>query len=147
MRFMIIRKADRQTEAGAMPSEALLTAMGDYMEEMHKAGILRGGEGLKPTSESARVKFRNGKPTVIDGPFTETKELIAGYSLIEVGSKEEALEWMKRWPAEDGEGNVELELRPLYENEDFGEEFTADQREREDRMRAEIAKRGSTSER
>jgi hypothetical protein len=119
-RFMIIRKADVDTEAGVMPEEELIVAMGKYNEEMVKAGLMIEGAGLKPSSKGARVKFSNGKPTVIDGPFTETKELIAGYSIIQVQSKEEAIEWVKRWPAIDGDGNVEIEIRQLYELEDFG---------------------------
>ena len=137
MRFMILRKADADTEAGAMPSTELLAAMGKYMEEMGKAGILRGGEGLHPTSKAVRVKFSGGKPSVIDGPFAETKELIAGYALIEVKSREEAIEWLKKWPAMDGGGNLELEVRQLFEAEDFGPEFTPELREAEDKLRAE----------
>lgn len=143
MRFMIIRRADKETEAGVMPSEALLAAMGGYMEEMAKAGILLGGEGLHPTSKGTIVKFAKGKPTVIDGPFAESKELIAGYSMIEVKSKEEALEWVKRWPALDADGSVELEVRQVFEAEDFGAEFTPELREREERMRAELAAKQS----
>src|SRR6185436_16091918 len=105
MRFMIIRKADEETEAGALPSEALIAAMGRYNEELVKAGVMRSGDGLKPSSFGARVKFAGGKPTVVDGPFTETKELVAGVSVFEVGSKEEAIEWVRRWPPEDGGGN------------------------------------------
>jgi hypothetical protein len=139
MRFMIIRKADKETEANVMPSEELLAAMGNYMEEMLKAGVLLGGEGLQPTSKGARVKFSRGKPTITDGPFTEAKELIAGYSLIQVKSREEALEWVKRWPALDAGGNVELELRQIFEAEDFGPEFTPELREQEERQRAQVA--------
>ena len=106
MRFMIIRKADQHTEAGAMPTQALLAAMGAYMEEMGKAGVLLGAEGLFPSSKGARVQFSQGKPTVIDGPFAETKELIGGYCLIRVNSKEEAIDWVKRWPALDGNGEA-----------------------------------------
>jgi len=124
MRFMIIRKADSSTEAGAMPSAALVEAMMKYNAEMVSAGVMLEGAGLKPTSAGARVKFSRGKPTVIDGPFTESKELIAGYSIIQVASREEALEWVRRWPVEDGDGNVEIEVRQLYEAEDFGDEFT-----------------------
>src|SRR3954451_4182984 len=120
MRFMIIRKADRDTEAGVMPSEELLAAMGAYMEEMGKAGILLGGEGLQPSAKGVRVQFANGKPTVIDGPFAETKELIAGYSLIQVRSREEAIDWARRWPAVDANGEAVLEIRQLSEAEDFG---------------------------
>ena len=141
MRFMIFRMADKDTEAGVMPKEELFAAMGSYMEEMHKAGIVRGGEGLQPTSKGARLKFSKGKPKVIDGPFTESKELIAGYLIIEVPSREEAIGWMKRWPALDADGNVTLEIRQIYEAEDFGEEFTPELREREERMRQELEKK------
>jgi len=141
MRFMIIRRADQQTEAGAMPSEQMLTLMGNYMKEISDAGILLAGEGLKPSSEGARVKFTNGKPRVIDGPFSETKELIAGYMLIRADSKEEAIEWAKRWPALDLEQNVELEIRPLFEEDDFGDEFTPELRKQEADMRAKAAAR------
>jgi len=136
---MLIRKADKDTEAGVMPSEQLLAAMGQYMEEMTQAGVLIGGEGLQPTSKGARVKFSGGKPTVLDGPFTETKELIAGYCLIQVNSREEALEWAKRWPALDANGELELEIRQVFEAEDFGEEFTPELREQEERMRTQAA--------
>jgi hypothetical protein len=135
---MIIRKADAQTEAGMMPSTELLAAMGKYMEEMGKAGILLGGEGLHPSSKAARITFSGGKPTIVDGPFAETKELVAGYSLIQVQSREEALDWVKRWPVEDADGNASLELRQIFEAEDFGEAFTPELREAEDRLRAEI---------
>jgi hypothetical protein len=108
MRFMIIRRADKNTEAGGMPSEEILEAMARYNEEMVKAGVMVSGDGLKPSSQGARVKFTAGKPRVIDGPFAETKELIAGYSFIDVKSKEEAIEWVKRWPAFDVEENVEI---------------------------------------
>jgi hypothetical protein len=136
MRFMIIRKADANTEAWGTPSEALVTAMMKYNEEMIRAGVMVGGDGLKPTSRGARIKFHGGKPTVLDGPFAEAKELIAGYTLIQVGSREEALEWVKRWPVEDGDGEVELELRELYEADDFGEEFTPAIRKQEELLRA-----------
>ena len=118
MRFMIIRKADRSTEAGDMPSEEILAAMGKYNEELVKAGALLDAAGLQPSSKGARVRFSGGKPAVIDGPFAETKELIAGYSILEVRSKEEAIEWVKRWPPEDGD--VEIEIRQMFELEDFG---------------------------
>lgn len=121
MRFVVIRKADPDTEAGVMPSAALIDAMQRYNEEMVKAGVLLAGAGLKPSAQGARVSFRNGTPTVVDGPFAEAKELIAGFSVIELASRAEALEWLRRWPAEDGGGNVQLELRPLYELEDFGD--------------------------
>ena len=121
MRFLIIRKADEETEAGMMPSEELIVAMGRYVEEMVNAGVMVSGDGLQPSSKGARVKFNGGKPTVTDGPFTETKELIAGFSIIDVASKEEAIEWVRRWPQIDGHGNVEIEIRPFYELSDFGE--------------------------
>jgi hypothetical protein len=141
MRFMIIRKADKDTEAGVMPSEQLLADMMKYNEEMVKAGVMLAGEGLHPSSKGARVKFSNGKPTVIDGPFTETKELIAGFSMIDVASRDAALDWMKRWPASDANGNVELELRQVFEAEDFGAEFTPEMRASEERLRAEVDQR------
>ncbi len=138
MRFMIIRKADAETEAGAKPTTELLAAMGNYMEEMVKAGILLGGEGVAPSSEGTRIQFKDGKPSVIDGPFAETKELLAGYAFIQVKSRDEAIEWLKRWPVEDADGNANLELRRILEAEDFGAEFTPELREAEDRMRAEM---------
>jgi hypothetical protein len=124
MRFMIIRKADAQTEAWAKPSQALVDAMMAYNEEMIRAGVMLGGDGLKPSARGARIKFRKGKPNVTDGPFTEAKELVAGYTIIRVASRDEALAWVKRWPVEDGDGEVELELRELYEADDFGDEAT-----------------------
>ena len=124
MRFMIIRKADPQTEAWAKPSRALLEAMMAYNEEMIRAGVMLGGDGLKPSSRGARIKFSKGKPKVIDGPFAESKELVAGFTIIQVASREEALEWVKQWPVEDGDGEVELELRELYEADDFGDDAT-----------------------
>lgn len=139
MRFMVLRLADKDTEASVMPSEELLTAMGKYMEDLARAGVLLGGEGLHPSSRGARVEFKGGKPTVIDGPFAEAKELIAGYTMLQVKSEEEALEWVKRWPGLDGGGNVRLEIRRVFEAEDFGAEFTPDAREREERLRAELA--------
>ena len=122
MRFMIIRKADPDTEAGMKPTQELITAMAAYNEEMVSAGVMLSGDGLKPSANGARVSFSNGKPTVIDGPFTEAKELVAGVSIIEVASKEEAIEWVKRWPRIDGGGNVQIEIRQLYELEDFGDD-------------------------
>jgi hypothetical protein len=139
MRFMIIRKADKDTEAGKLPDEALLGAMMRYNEEMVKAGVMLAGDGLQPSSKGARVKFKGGKPTVIDGPFAETKELIAGFSMIRVKSREEAIEWLKRWPTEDANGEVELELRQVYEAEDFGEEFTPELRRHEEMLRQQAA--------
>lgn len=134
MRFMIIRKADGNTEAGIMPSERLLADMLDYNEEMAKAGVLVGGEGLHPTSNAVRVKFSDGEPVVTDGPFAELKELIAGFTMIRVNSKQEAIEWVKRWPRSDGD--VELELRQVFEEDDFGEAFTPELREKEAHLRA-----------
>ena len=141
MRFMIIRRADTATEAGVMPSEQMLAVMGNYMQEMVNAGVLLGGEGLKPTAQGAIVKFTNGTPKVIDGPFAEAKELIGGYAMIQVESRAEAIEWAKRWPAVDIDANVELELREVFEADDFGKEFTPELREQEERMRAQISKR------
>ena len=124
-----------------MPSEQMLTLMGNYMKEISDAGFLLAGEGLKPSFDGSRVKFTNGKPRVIDGPFSETKELIAGYMLIQAGSKDEAIEWAKRWPALDTEQNVELEIRQLFEEDDFGDEFTPELRKQEADMRAKAAAR------
>ena len=130
MRFMIIRKADASTEAGALPSEELIVAMGRYIEEMVAAGVMRLGEGLQPTAKGARVKFSRGRPTVTDGPFTEAKELIAGVTIIDVPSRDEAIAWMRRWPTIDGDGEVELELRQLYELSDFGDSAGLDEHAR-----------------
>lgn len=140
MRFMVIIKADKNTEAGVMPSEKLLADMGKYNEELVKAGVLLAGEGLQPSSKGARVKFSGDTRTVIDGPFTETKELIAGYWLFQVKSKEEAIEWVKRCP-NPLEGEPEIEIRQVFEADDFGAEFTPELREAEERMRAQIAGR------
>ncbi|CAN5163463.1 YciI family protein [soil metagenome] len=121
MRFMIMVKANKDTEAGAMPEEELITAMADYHEELVKAGVLLDASGLHPSSKGARIKYSGGKRTLIDGPFTEEKELIAGYTLIQVKSREEAMEWAKRFPAPHGEGaDGEIEIRRLFELEDFG---------------------------
>ncbi|WP_019142932.1 YciI family protein [Noviherbaspirillum massiliense] len=147
MRFMIIRKADKDTEAGVMPSEQLLADMMKYNEELVKAGVMLAGEGLQPSSKGARIKFSKGKPTVIDGPFTEAKELIAGFTMIQARSKEEALEWVKRWPASDADGEVELELRQVFEAEDFGDEFTPELRQQEERLRAQSAEVAKTGQR
>jgi hypothetical protein len=138
MRFMIIRKADPSTEAGVMPTKELLEAMGAYMEELGKAGVLLDGEGLHPSSRGVRVRFKGGRPSVVDGPFTETKELIAGYTMIQAKSREEAVEWARRWPALDGDGDVELEIRQVFEAEEFGAEFTPQMREAEERLRASL---------
>jgi len=138
MRFMILVKANKDTEAGVLPSQQLLTEMGKFNEELVKAGVLLAGEGLQPSSKGARVKFSGTKRTVIDGPFAEAKELIAGFWLIEVKSKEEAIEWVKRAPNPTGEES-EIEIRQVFEAEDFGPEFTPELREQEERQRARIA--------
>jgi len=140
MRFMVIIKANERSEAGVMPSERLLTEMGRYNEEMVRAGVMLAGEGLLPSSRGARVRFSGSKRTVIDGPFSETKELIAGFWLIQVSSKEEAIEWVKRIPNPDNE-DTEVEIRQVGEVEDFGAELTPEARERENRLRAELASR------
>jgi hypothetical protein len=131
---MVIVKANTDTEAGVMPSEQLLREMGNYNEELVKAGIMLAGEGLKPTSKGARIVFSGARRTVIDGPFPETKELIAGYWLWRVKSLQDAIEWAKRCPNPTGEESV-LEIRPIFEAEDFGEEFTPELREQEERLR------------
>ena len=133
MRFMIIVKASPDSEAGVMPTEELLTAMGNYNEELAKAGILLSCDGLQPSSKGARVRFSGDKRTVIDGPFAETKELIAGYWLWQVKSKEEAIEWVKRCPNPMPGTEAEIEIRQVFEMEDFGEEFTPELREQEAR--------------
>ena len=137
MRFMIIIKADKNTEAGVMPSEQLLAEMGKYNEELVKAGVMLAGEGLHPSSKGARVKFSGSKRTVIDGPFTETKEMIAGFWLWQVKSREEAIEWVKRCPNPTG-AESEIEIRQVFEAEDFGAEFTPELREQEERLRATL---------
>ncbi|MCY1396861.1 YCII-related domain protein [compost metagenome] len=134
MRFMIIIKASQDSEAGVMPSQELLTAMGNYNEELVKAGIMLAGEGLHPSSKGARIKFSGEKRTVIDGPFIETKELIAGFWLWKVKSKEEAIEWVKRCPNPMPGTEAEIEIRQVFEAEDFGAEFTAQLREQEERV-------------
>jgi hypothetical protein len=139
MRFMIIVKATKDSEAGVMPSEQLLTEMGKYNEELVKAGVMLAGEGLQPSSKGARVRFSGSRRTVIDGPFAETKELIAGFWLWEVKSKEEAIEWIKRCP-NPMPGESEIEIRQVFEAEDFGAEFTPELREQEERLRAETTK-------
>ena len=141
MRFMIIRKADKETEAGALPSKQLLTDMVNYNQELADAGMLLDGMGLHPTSKGFRVKFSGGKPKVTDGPFTETKELIAGFTLVQAKSKEEVLEWVKRWPASDANGNAELEIRQVYEADDFGPEFTPELRAHEELLLNKISKK------
>lgn len=138
MRFMVMVKADKNSEAGVMPSEQLLAEMGKYNEELVRAGILLAGEGLHPSSKGARVRFSGSKRTVIDGPFPETKDLVAGFWLLQVKSKEEAIEWVKRCP-NPMPGESEIEIRQVFEAEDFGAEFTPELREQEERLRAEIA--------
>ena len=137
MRFMVLLKADKNTEAGVMPSEKLLADMGKYNEELAKAGVLLAGEGLHPTSKGVRVKFSGTKRTVIDGPFKDSKGLICGFWLIQVKSKEEAIEWVKRCP-NPVEGETEIEIRQVFEAEDFGPEFTPELREAEQRLRDQI---------
>jgi hypothetical protein len=138
MRFMVIIKATKETEAGVMPSEKLLTEMGRYNEELVKAGVMLAGEGLHPSSKGARVKFSGSERTVIDGPFGETQDLIAGFWLWQVKSKAEAIEWVKRCPNPTGE-KAEIEIRQVFEAEDFGAEFTPELREQEQRLRAQAA--------
>jgi hypothetical protein len=137
MRFMVLVKADENSEAGVMPDEQLLTEMGKFNEELVKAGVMLAGEGLHPSSKGARVRFSGEQRTVIDGPFAETKELIAGYWLWQVNSKEEAIEWVKRCPNPMG-GESEIEIRQVFEADDFGAEFTPELREQEERLRAQI---------
>lgn len=134
MRFMVLVKADKDSEAGVLPDEKLLTAMGKYNEELAKAGVLLAGEGLHPSSKGVRVRFSGDKRTVIDGPFAETKELVAGFWLWQVKSKEEAIEWLKRAPFD----NTEVEIRQVFEAEDFGPALTPELREQEERLRAQI---------
>jgi len=138
MRVMVLVKANKDSEAGVMPSEQILTAMGQYNEELVKAGVMLAGEGLHPSSKGKRIRFSGDKRTVIDGPFAETKELLAGYWLWQVRSLDEAVEWLKRAPFD---GGTEIELRPVFEAEDFGKELTPELRAQEDRLRAEMAKK------
>jgi hypothetical protein len=135
---MILLKADKNTEAGVMPNEKLLADMGKYNEELVKAGVMLAGEGLHPSSKGARVKFSGGKRTAIDGPFTEAKELICGFWLWQVKSKEEAIEWVKRCPNPFPGTEPEIEIRQVFEAEDFGAEFTPELREQEERLRAQM---------
>jgi hypothetical protein len=137
MRFMVIVKANRDSEAGVLPDEKILTEMGKYNEELAKAGVLLEAEGLQPSSKGARVKFSGGKRTVTDGPFAETKELVAGFWLWQVKTKEEAIEWLKRAPFDE----TEVEIRQVFEAEDFGAEFTPELREQEERIRAQAAEK------
>ena len=138
MRVMVIIKANKDSEAGILPSEQLFTEMGKFNEELVKAGVMLAGEGLQASSKGARVRFKGSKRTVIDGPFAETKELIAGFWLWQVKSKEEAIEWVKRCP-NPLEGDAEIEIRQVFESEDFGDEFTPELRAKEERIREEIA--------
>jgi hypothetical protein len=135
MRFMVIVKADKNSEAGVLPDQKLLAEMGKFNEELIKAGVMLAGEGLQASSKGARVKFSGGKRTVTDGPFAETKELVAGFWLWQVKSKDEAIEWLKRAPFED----TEVEIRQVFEAEDFGAEFTPELREQEERHRERAA--------
>ncbi|SRR5216683_268574 len=138
MRVIVVVKANKDSEAGIMPTEQILTAMGKYNEELVKAGVMLAGEGLHPSSKGKRIKFSGGKQTVTDGPFTETKELIAGFWLWQVRSMEEAVEWLKRSPFD---GGAEVEIRQVFEADDFGAEFTPELREQEERLRKQVAAR------
>jgi len=138
MRFMVLIKATKDTEAGVLPDEKLLTEMGKFNEDLVNAGVMQSGEGLHPSSKGARVRFSGGKQTVIDGPFAETKELIAGFWIWKVKSKEEAIEWVKRCPNPTG-GDYEIEIRQVFDPEDFGEAYTPELRAQEERLRAKAA--------
>ena len=138
MRVMVIVKANKESEAGEMPSEKILTDMGKYNEELVKAGVMLAGEGLHPTSKAKRVRFSGADRTVIDGPFAETKELIAGYWIWKVKSIDDALDWLKRAPFD---GGTEIEVRPIFEMEEFGKEMTPELRAQEERLRAEMEKK------
>jgi len=138
MRVIVVVKANKDSEAGIMPTEQILTAMGKYNEELVKAGVMLAGEGLHPSSKGKRIKFSGGKHTVTDGPFTETKELIAGFWLWQVRSMEEAVEWLKRSPFD---GGAEVEIRQVFEADDFGAELTPELREQEERLRKQVAAR------
>src|SRR6195256_4833672 len=138
MRFMIMVRATKDSEAGVMPDEKILTEMGKFNEELVKAGVMLAGEGLQPSSKGARVRFSGSKRTVIDGPFVETKELVAGFWMWKVKSKEEAIEWVKRCP-NPMPGDSEIEIRQVFEAEDFGAELTPELREQEERLRSQIA--------
>jgi hypothetical protein len=135
MRVMVIVKANRESEAGEMPSEKILADMGNYNEELVKAGVMLAGDGLHPSSKGKRIRFSGTDRTIIDGPFAETKELIAGFWIWKVKSMEDAVNWLKRAPFD---GGIELEIRPIFEAEDFGKEFTPELRAQEDRLRAEM---------
>jgi hypothetical protein len=139
MRFMVMVKATKDSEAGLLPDEKLLADMGKFNEELAKAGVMLAGEGLQPSSKGARVRFSGAKRTVIDGPFAETKELVAGFWLWQVKSKEEAIEWVKRCPNPFPGTESEIEIRQVFEAEDFGAEFTPELRKQEERIRAQVA--------
>jgi hypothetical protein len=139
MRVMVIVKASRESEAGEMPSHEMLAAMGKYNEELANAGVMVAGEGLHPTSKGKRVRFSGSQRTVTDGPFAETKELVAGYWLWQVKSMDEAVEWLKKAPFDE---DTEVEIRPLFEPDDFGDAFTPELREQEDRIRAKVEGKG-----
>ena len=141
MRVMVLVKASKESEAGEMPSEQILAAMGKYNEQLVKAGVMLAGEGLHPTSKGKRVRFSGSQRTVIDGPFAETKELLAGYWLWQVKSIEEALEWLKRAPFD---GGTEIEIRPVFEAEDFGKEYTPELRAQDEKLRADIERQKSS---
>ena len=138
MRFAILLKADKNTEAGVLPSRQLLEAMGKYNEELVKAGVMLAGEGLQPSSKGARVKFSGNQRTVVDGPFTESKELIAGFWIFKVKSRQEAIDWVKRCPM-PLEGSAEIEIRQIFEADDFGDALTPELREAEERLRKQAA--------
>lgn len=144
MRVMVIIKADENTEAGVMPSEQLLTEMGNYNEELVKAGVMLAGEGLHPSSKGKRVRFEGSKTTVIDGPFTEAKELIAGFWLWQVRSMDEAVEWVKRIPNPENTLPSEVEIRPVFEADDFGPALTPEARAQEERLRRQLDARDNT---
>jgi hypothetical protein len=141
MRFMVVVKATKDSEAGVLPDEKLLADMGKFNEELVKAGVMLAGEGLQPSSKGARVRFSGTKRTVLDGPFAETKELIAGYWMWQVKSKQEAIEWVKRCPNPFPGGESEIEIRQVFEAEDFGAEFTPELRAQEERLRAQVARK------
>jgi hypothetical protein len=141
MRFMVIVKATKNSEAGALPSKELLAEMGAFNEELSKAGVMLAGEGLQPSSKGARVKFSGSKRTVVDGPFPETKELVAGFWMWKVKSKQEAIDWVKRCPHPMPGEDAEIEIRQVFEAEDFGEEFTPEMRKQEELLRAKVEKR------
>ena len=142
MRVMVLVKANKESEAGTMPDEKILADMGKFNEELVKAGVMLAGEGLHPSSKGKRVKFSGGKATVTDGPFAETKELIAGFWLWQVRSMDEAIEWLKRSPFD---GGTEIEIRPVFEADDFGAEFTPELRQQEERIRQQIEKKPKAS--